>query len=325
MGMGKFIVKRLGQTAVTLYIIMTLLFVLFRIAPGDPAAMILDPTATPEVQALIRGQFGLNDSIWVQYWKYLWNLLQGKFGNSFYYGTPVFQIIWDRLPNTVLLFTSATILSAIAGIAWGKVIAWRRGSTLESFATFIGLAFYTVFLPWFAIIMIWIFGYRFGWFPLNGMLTPELWLDPRATFLAKALDVLHHLMLPLLVLFIHSFAGSMLLMRSSMLDTLREDYIMTARAKGLADKVIRNRHAARNAMLPVVTSVALGLAFSINGGALTETVFSWPGLGQELVSSVSNYDYPLAQAAFLFIATFVLLANLIADVLYAYLDPRIKY
>jgi len=187
------------------------------------------------------------------------------------------------------------------------------------------LVTHTLFLPWLALILIWVFGYKFGWFPINGMISEEVWLDPEAGFIARAIDVMYHMVLPLFTLFLIHFGAYLLIMRSSMLETLKEDYILTARAKGLEEKVIRDHHAAPNAALPVVTSVGLSLAFSINGGALTETVFTWPGIGRELVSSVSQNDYPLALACFLMIAGVVLVSNLVVDVLYAYLDPRIRY
>ncbi|MBT6340892.1 MAG: ABC transporter permease, partial [Desulfobacula sp.] len=162
------------------------------------------------------------------------------------------------------------------------------------------------------------------WFPLGGIISPELWIQDTSIFV-KVLDVIHHMFLPLLTLFFIHLGSYLLLMRSSMLSVLREDYIITARAKGLSDKIIRNKHAAKNAALPVITSVGLSLAFSINGGALTEQIFTWPGIGRELIFAVSNNDYPLAQACFLLITAVVLIANLIVDLLYAYMDPRISY
>lgn len=325
MNLQKYILRRTIEIVVTLFIIISLLFILFRLAPGDPTSMIIDPEMTPEDIEHFRDAFGLNDSLWVQYGKYLSNIVRGEFGNSFHYDEPVIGIIWDKLLNTILLFTTATLLAAFAGITWGKFIAWRRGTWIEATITFTGLLLHTIFLPWFALLAIWIFGFKLNWFPLNGMMTPEIWLNPHISIFYKILDVFHHMMLPLFVLFTIDFARSMLVMKSSMLDTLREDYIVTAKAKGLKDRIIRNKHAARNAMLPVVTSVSLSIAFSINGSAITETVFSWPGLGRELVFAVSNNDYPLAQASFLLISALVLVANLISDILYAYLDPRIKY
>lgn len=325
MHIEKFILRRLYQIIITLFIIMTLLFILFRVMPGDPASMILDPKIPAEAKALIREQFGLDKPLFIQYGYYLKNVLTLNFGHSFYYPKPVFDIVMEKLPNTILLFTTAVLLSYLIGIPLGKYIAWRRGSRLEIGITIIGLVFYTVFIPWFGLIMIWLFAYKLGWFPLGGMLTPELWADKGIGLLPKILDVLYHLCLPLFVLTLLFFAGSMLLMRNSMLEVLREDYILTAKAKGLDEKTIRNRHAARNAMLPVVTALTLSLAFSMNGGVLTEKVFSWPGLGKLLIEAVLSHDYPLAQAAFLLLSIVVLVANLIADVLYAYLDPRIKY
>lgn len=325
MNIGKFILRRLYQIIITLFIIMTLLFILFRVMPGDPASMILDPKIPPEAKALIREQFGLDKPLFLQYGYYLRNVLSFNFGHSFYYPEPVFDIVIEKLPNTILLFTTAVLLSYLIGLPLGKYIAWRRGSRLEIGITVIGLLFYTIFIPWFGLIMIWIFAYKLGWFPLAGMLTPEIWADKTIGWLPKTLDVLYHLCLPLFVLTLLFFAGSMLLMRNSMLETLREDYIITAKAKGLDEKTIRNNHAARNAMLPVVTALTLSLAFSMNGGVLTEKVFSWPGLGKLLIEAVLSHDYPLAQAAFLLLSIVVLVANLIADVLYAYLDPRIKY
>lgn len=187
------------------------------------------------------------------------------------------------------------------------------------------LTTHTIFVPWLALILIWVFAYKLGWFPITGMKSAEIWLDPDAGPLSRVFDVIHHMVLPLTTLFLIHFGSYLLIMRSSMLETLKEDYILTARAKGLTEKMIRDRHAAPNASLPVVTTVGLSLAFSINGGALTETVYTWPGIGRELVFSVSQSDYPLAQASFLLIALVVLVSNLVVDVLYAYLDPRIRY
>lgn len=325
MELRRYLFSRAQQVVITFFIIMTLLFILFRVAPGDPTASMIDAEMTAEDVHRLYQQFGLDKSLLTQYLLYLKNFFMGNFGLSYHYGEPVLNIILDRLPNTILLFTTASILYALAGISWGKIIAWKKGSFTDVGVTFVGLLTYTLFLPWFALLMIWLFSYKLGLFPLNGMISPEIWYDPDAGVIAKVGDVIWHLILPLFVIFATHFGGFLLIMRSSMLETLREDYILTARAKGLVDKVIRNKHAAPNAALPVVTSLGLSLAFSINGGAITETVFSWPGLGRELVFAVSNNDYPLAQICFMLIAAIVLLANLVVDILYAYLDPRIRF
>ncbi len=325
MGMKRYIFKRLVEIGVIFFVIMTILFVLFRLAPGDPVARMVDPSMTPEDARRLKESLGLDRPLWTQYIYYLKNVATGNMGVSFHYGEPVTRILMNRLPNTILLFTTAIILSALLGVYLGKIAAWRRGEGTDTVMTIGALFCHTLFLPWLGLIVIWVFAYRIGWFPITGMVSPQVWIDPEAGFIAKALDVLHHMILPLMTLVVIHFGSYLLVMRSSMLDTLKEDYILTARAKGLDERTIRNRHAAPNAALPVVTSVGLSLAFSINGGALTETVFTWPGLGRELVFSVSHSDYPLAQAAFLLIALVVLVANLAVDVLYAYLDPRIRY
>jgi peptide/nickel transport system permease protein len=300
------------------------LFFLFRLSPGDPISKVVDPMLTPEDMRYLIEQMGLDKSMWEQYVIYLKNFSTGNFGVSFHYGEPVFKIIKERLGWTILLFTSSTILAAFAGIFLGKIAAWNKGSRLDSVMSISALVCYTLFIPWFALLLLWVLGFKLGLFPLGGILSPELWVG-NASWFVKVLDIIHHMILPLLTLFIINLGSYLLLMRSSMLSVLREDYIITARAKGLSERVIRNKHAAKNAALPVVTSVGLSLAFSINGGALTEQIFTWPGIGRELIFAVSNNDYPLAQACFLLIALVVLVANLIVDILYAYLDPRITY
>ncbi|MBC8459456.1 MAG: ABC transporter permease [Deltaproteobacteria bacterium] len=325
MELWKYIGRRLIQIVIIFFVILTVLFLLFRLAPGDPVSRMVDPDMTPEDAELLISQLGLDQPLSVQYVYYLKNFFMGNFGNSFNYGEPVIKIICDRLPNTILLFTTAIILSALAGIFLGKIASWHKGEKIDTVMTIGALVTHTVFLPWLGLILIWVFAYKLDWFPITGMISEDVWLDPNASLLTKLLDVLHHMVLPLSTLFLIHFGSYLLIMRSSMLDTLKEDYILTAKAKGLKEKVIRNHHAAPNAALPVVTSVGLSLAFSINGGALTETVFTWPGIGRELVMSVSQNDYPLAQASFLLIAIVVLLSNLVVDILYAYLDPRIRY
>ncbi|MGA6925194.1 MAG: ABC transporter permease [Desulfosarcina sp.] len=325
MGLKWFVLRRLVEIAVVFFVIMTVLFFLFRLAPGDPVSRMVDPSMTPEDARLLKQSMGLDKPLWTQYRYYLKNVVTGNMGISFHYGEPVTGILLNRLPNTILLFTTSIILSAFIGVFLGKIAAWNQGQRTDTLMTIVALFCHTLFLPWLALIMIWFFAYRLGWFPITGMVSPEVWIDPEAGFVARALDVLHHMALPLITLTLIHFGSYLLVMRSSMLDTLKEDYIVTARAKGLDEKTIRDHHAAPNAALPVVTSVGLSLAFSINGGALTETVFTWPGIGQELVFSVSHSDYPLALAAFLLIAMVVLVANLAVDVLYAYLDPRIRY
>jgi peptide/nickel transport system permease protein len=324
--MFRFILRRVLEILITLFIITTLIFILFRLMPADPAAMVVSPRMTPELKEVLRARFGLDKPLWYQYYSYITNVLKGDFGTSFYWQGDVFDILKARFIPTVLLFTLGYLMAYALGINLGRIIAWRRGGKLEYGSTVLGLFFYTMPIFWLGLLAIWVFSYRLDLFPVGGMKSPEIWSAAvDVGVFRKLIDVLYHLFLPLTVFTVWIFTGSMLLMKNSMLETLREDYITTARAKGLSEKKVRDHHAARNAMLPVVTALALSMAFSFNGGVLTETTFSWPGLGSALVEASLNYDYPLAQGAFIMLAGVVLLAVLCADILYAYLDPRIKY
>ncbi|HDN81681.1 MAG TPA: ABC transporter permease [Methanomicrobia archaeon] len=324
MSMEKYILSRMIQIIITFFIVMSIIFLLFRVIPSDPTSFLLTPSMTAEAKETIREQFGLNEPIITQYYLYFKNFFHGNFGNSFYSGRPVISIIKERMLNSIFLLTTAVILSYIIGITIGKAIAWKRGSKTEKFFVGLGLWFYTMFTPWLGILFLWIFAFKLHLFPLGGMITPEIWLT-NPPLIEKICDLIHHLILPLTTYTLLWFGGRMLLMRNSMLETLKEDYIITARAKGLKEKDIRDKHAARNAMLPIVTAFAISLSFSIAGAVLIETVFSWPGIGRTIVEATLRQDYPLVQGAFTVITIVVLIANFMADIAYAYLDPRISY
>ena len=319
-----YLVNRLIMTVITLFVILTVTFTMFRLMPGDPSIFFISPQMSTETIARIKAQFGLDQPIHKQFTNYLGSILHGNFGHSFFYKRPVLEVIGERLLNTIILFLPAAIISYLVGVSLGRYMAWKRGGTSERVLIFTGLSFWTFFVPWLGLLMIWVLSYKFGLFPVGGMITPDKWL-PGSSVLVKALDLLHHLASPLICYVLTWFAGNMLIMRNSMLETIGEDYILTVRAKGLSERKIRNKHAARNAILPVVTAFSMSIAYAIGGCVLLETVFSWPGIGRTMVDSVLLRDYPLAQASFILIATVVLVTNLITDILYAYLDPRIRY
>jgi peptide/nickel transport system permease protein len=382
--MTGYLVRRMGQILVTLFLIISLAFFLIQAQPGDYTSVYAqNPDLPPEVRAQIQASFGLDKPLGEQYLIHIKNSFTGNFGVSFaHYPRSVMEVILERLPRTAVLFLTATVISFYVGFLLGKAMAWRRGGLMEYTATVSGATLFTVFTPWFALMMIWIFAFKLGWFPLGKFLDPLLWRDapvgandvfndmlltagaftvfiflalvisrrvggrrwrrwllpaaglgaaviPLAWALSGigylALDIVKHMVLPIGTLTLISFAGTMLLTRNSMLETLREDFVMAARAKGLPEKVVRDKHAARNALLPVVTSLVYSLAFAIDGGVITETIFSWPGMGMTLLQAVRSEDLPLAMGAFVFIGIFALVAHLVADVLYAYLDPRIRY
>lgn len=382
--MLKFVGRRLVQMAFLFFLFLSLVFFLLQAQPGDITAQFLNPEIPTEVREQLIARLGLDGSIWNQWWNYVKNFFTGNLGVSFsQYPRPVIDVIAERIPRTLFLFSFATLFSYVIGFSLGKRLAWKRGGFAEYSVTIGGVLLYTVFYPWFAVLMILLFSSGLGWFPINGFLTPELWRNApwtgnevfsqmifsivvasvvalftlwyarrqaeRSTarlvrrigygsatlFLLVywfmrdemrpfAWDIVHHSILPIVTLALIAFAGVMLLTRGSMLETLKEDYILTAQAKGVPEKDIRDRHAARNALLPVVTSFILGLAFIIGGGVVTETVFSWPGMGSLLLQATVIEDVPLATGALGFIGVLALIAHLVVDILYAVLDPRIR-
>lgn len=381
--MARHMTGRLVQIILVFLLFLTLVFFLVQMQPGDFTTFYaLDPNIPPEARERIRASFGLDQPAWRQYFTYMGNVFTGDFGTSFGQRRPVTEVILERLPRTLMLFLTATIISFYLGFVLGKIIAWHRGRAIEYVATISGVYLYTIFTPWFALILIWLFAFRFKWFPIGKFINPTLWrhvdftanqvfnqmlwtaLAGGAVLLVFAvviqrlrvrhagmamlgmlglivagsygwwamsgvgafgLDILKHMVLPVITLTAISFAGTMLLTRNAMLETMREDYVLAARAKGLPTNVVRDRHVARNAMLPVVTSLVFSLAFAIDGGVITETVFSWPGLGRTLFDAAVTSDLPLAVGAFVFTGLFALVAHVVADILYVFLDPRIRY
>lgn len=382
--MLKFIAKRLVQMAFLFFLFLSLVFFLLQAQPGDITAQFINPEIPAAVREQILARLGLDGSIWSQWWTYVTNFFTGNLGVSFsQFPKPVIAVVGERIPRTLFLFTFATLLSYIMGFTLGKRVAWKRGGFSEYTVTIGGVLLYTVFYPWFGILMILFFASYLGWFPISGFLTPEFWrnapfsgnqvfgqlllsigiaaavlvagllvarrvperstarLIRRGGYLLSALvlsgfwilrpemrpyafDIIHHTILPVVTLALVAFAGTMLLTRSSMLETLKEDYILTARAKGVPEKDIRDHHAARNALLPVVTSFILGLAFIIGGGVVTETIFGWPGMGALLLNATIIEDVPVATGALAFIGILALLAHLLVDILYNVLDPRVR-
>ncbi|TLZ56916.1 MAG: ABC transporter permease [Methanobacteriota archaeon] len=261
---------------------------------------------------------------------YFLNMLQGNFGNSFYTKRPVMDEIALRIGPTLLLFGSAVVISYLLGILLGAILAWRRGTKMELSAIVVSLFFYSMPVFWFGLVLLWFFAFTLknpdggALFPLQGIggFDPGSGVAFSGFGLVK--DILWHMTLPLSNLVILGLAGHVLLMRNSMLEVMGEDYILTAKAKGLSERRVMYRHAARNALLPVVTALAISIGGVISGGVLTETIFSWPGMGYFLVSATLQQDYPSVQAAFFILAVITILANTVADVLYAWLDPRVR-
>ncbi len=318
------LIKQVAQLLFVLWAVVTILFLIFRLMPGNPLVAYIDPQFTVEQQQQLMATFGLDKPIWHQYLLYIWNLLHGELGNSFFYRKPVWDLIWSVFPNTVILTLGSLIAAYAFGILAGAYLAWKRGTVIEGLG--IPLVLMTRAAPefWLGMVLLAFFSFSLGWFPAGGAVSPGAQFDGYfAQF--TSLDFLHHLVLPAATLAIYLQGLPLLLMRSSMLDVMDEDFVTMARIKGLSNYTVVIKHAARNALLPVLTSFAFGIGYQVQGSVVIETVFSWPGLGRMLVDAVSGGDYPLAQGAFLMVAIVVILMNLIADLLYSVFDPRVAH
>lgn len=391
--MLKYIASRGLQIIVTLLVFQTLLFLILDARPGDITTQyMLNPDFTEEQREALRVRLGLDKPPLQRYLQWLANFATGNLGiSSAHYPRTVVDVLLERAPRTVFLFLTSTLVQFLVGFSLGRILAWQRGGVIEYGTTFVGVVLYTVFTPWFGLMMIVIFGSVLDIFPLGKFLDPVLWRhasvsanaifysllltatvyaalmvvvlivtrkmsskqrtlvrlvgwlaltgaivgawalfgqtpDPEApSFGRLAVDMVWHLILPVINITLVGFGGTMLMTRSTMLETLREDYILTARAKGLSEKVVRDRHAARNALLPVFTSLIISLPFVLSGGIITESVFSWPGMGLTLLQASQGEDIPLAMGALSFIGIVALVSHFLADIMYALLDPRVRH
>ncbi len=336
----RYLLKKIGWSVFTILFVLVLNFFLFRVLPGDPArAGVHDPRLKKEAIEALRVRYGLDKPVIncftslnpiefgdctvnpldTQFFIYLRNLTQGELGISYHQNRPVRDILTERLWNTILLIGAGQILSIIIGVIFGVFAAWKARTSVDYGALITGLVAWSLPTFWLGIILLF-WGSNHG-FPIGGKATPGIGTYP---FMYQLGDTLKHLVLPTLTYTIVFMGEYMLVMRSSLMDVLSEDYILTAKAKGLSTFQILKDHALKNAMLPIVTIIAINLGFTVAGAIQIEAVFSWPGLGGAIFDSVIRRDYPVLQGAFLLIAVTVILANLVADLMYSYLDPRVQ-
>jgi len=318
---GSYLVRKLAQAMFTIVAIVLLLFVMFRMMPGSPDRVTKNPHLTPEMQAQLREKYGLDKSLPEQLVDYIQSTLTGDLGYSILYqGQPVTQVIADAAGPTLLLVGLGELIAIIGGLALGSVSGWRRGGMVDRIGNGASLVLYS--MPYFVIGMplIIIFAAGLGWFPTSGMATPGGPTDP----IPHLLDVAWHLVLPLAAVSLGLIGQYSILMRSAIIETRAEDYVTTARAKGLADRRILRQHAFPNALLPMVTLIAINLGYVIAGAITAEVVFSWPGLGTLTEQALNRRDYPLLQGIFLLVSVSVVMGNLVADLVYGALDPRVR-
>lgn len=313
-----YIVQRLAQSLLVLFVMSFLIYALMGLMPGDPIDLMIqaDPELTAEDQARLRALYGLDQPVAVRYWNWLTAALHGDFGYSRLFAQPVLEVLWPRLWNTLLLLGLSLLLALVIALPAGIVAATRPQSALDN-AVNLG-AFAGISIPpfWLAILLIILFSVTFGWLPAGGMgggADSGLW------------DQARYLVLPVLALTLSRVGGIVRYVRASMMEALRQDYIRTARAKGLSRRRVLVTHALRNAMIPVVTILALDMGMLVSGALITETIFGWLGMGKTIYDAIMGNDYNLALMGLLFATALTLLANLVADLAYAWLDPRISY
>jgi ABC-type dipeptide/oligopeptide/nickel transport system permease component len=317
-----FVLKRVAFAVATVFVAISVNFVLFRAVPGDAVSALRCRQCTPQFKAYERKQLGLDNSMLKQYWLYLDNLFHGDMGRSLRTQEPVWSTLWAPLKNTMPMVALGTLFSIVLGIATGVISAWRRGTWVDKGGLWSGLAFYAMPPQWLGLMIVLFIAGAIG-LPTSGIETPTLGILGNPSTWTIVVDRLKHMILPAMALGLVLYGDFTLIVRSAMLETLGEDYVLTARAKGLSNWATVWKHGLRNAMLPVITLVALSLGFIIGGAITIEYVFSYPGIGLEIVEAIDQRDWPIVQGAFLLLAFSVIFFNLVADLLYFKLDPRV--
>ncbi|MBI2989392.1 MAG: ABC transporter permease [Deltaproteobacteria bacterium] len=318
-----YVSKRLLEMVPLLLFISGLIYLLLYLMPGDPLYSMLEdvPHLRPEDYERLRKLYGLDDPVYVQYWKWLWQVIQLNPGYSREYGQPAMDVILPALKNTLVLTVAAVIIGKSIAIALGIFSAIRQYSLWDYVLTVLTFIGYCIPGFWLALMMIILFAVKLGWFPTSGIISPDV---VPGTWTAT-LDWIKHLILPIAVLAISEIIQVQRYMRSSLLEVLRQDYLTTARAKGLSERAVVGRHALKNALIPVVTIIAITMPRVIGGSTVVETVFGYPGIGRLLYVSIMGNDFVVAMTVVMLIALTVVAFNLLADILYGWLDPRIRY
>lgn len=317
-----YIARRLLQAVPLVFIIILINFALIHAAPGNPVDFLVGTMeATPEYIEGLRREFGLDQPLSVQLATYIWKILQFDLGYSLRFRESVLTLILSRMPATLLLMGVSLVVSSVLGILLGAIAARRPYSFGDHAATFVALAGYSMPVFWLGQILLIIFSLHLAWFPTQGMYSLRA---PRDGF-GFLLDVLRHLALPALTYSVYHLALIFRLTRVKMQEVLALDFITTARAKGVPEHRVIYGHALRNAILPVVTVIGLNFSFMLAGSVLTETVFAWPGMGRLLYEAIGARDYPVLMGLFIVLSIMVIIANVITDVIYALLDPRVVY
>lgn len=323
MGLPRYAAARAGQAAVSFFILISIAFFLFRAMPGDPTAFLLEsPRIHPQTRELLRKKLGLDRPLYEQFFIYMANVITGELGYSLYYGRPVTEIMFGRrMLNTLVLVGSSTLAAIAIGLLLALLSVRKYGSRLDSSLTSFSLVTYSIPTFWLGMLLIMLFSVNLRVFPVGGTITATI---VHESTIDLVLDYLWHMALPFTVLTLIQVGYNYLVVRNSMLTLIHEDFVYVARAKGLSEDAVIRRHVFRAALPPFATIVGLELAGVFAGAVMTETVFSWEGLGRLMYEAVSTRDYPLIQGLFILVLAAFLAANYVVDILYAFLDPRVR-
>ncbi len=313
--MLKIILKRLLQLIPVMLIVVTIVFTITRVMPGNPAMIILGPEASVEAVEALTEELGLNDSIPKQFVNYLSGVLHGDLGKSYRYNQPVLDLILQKIPNTLNLALSSIVIALLIGIPVGIISAIKQYTPFDYISMFGALVGVSVPSFWLSLMMVLVFCVQLNWLPSIGMGTWENGLG----------DIISHLILPALCLSTGSMANFARITRSSMLEVINKDYIKAVRAKGIKEYVVIMKHALKNAFPPIVTVIGMRFSALMGGSILVETIFSWPGMGKLIVEAIGNKDYGVIQGCVLFMALFYVVINLVVDIIYMYLNPKVSY
>ena len=321
--MLEYVLRRLIYMLITIFAVASILFVIFRLLPGEATLQVISPAMDDAVQERMKAAFGLDKPLWQQYFIYLKNLVSLEWGRSFVSAQRVIDILQYRFWNTLLLLAAGMCMTLVLGIGFGIIMAWKRNSSIDIGGTVVGLVFQAA--PPFVtgLLLLMVLSYRLGLFPTGGMYPAGQRPDGVLALLMMP-EFWERIVLPTITVGLYYITTPMLIMRDNMLEVLGSDYIELAKAKGLKPSVVMFKHAARNALLGVVTLASIMVGFAIGGQVVVESLFSWPGMGQLMVESAASHDYPVAQGTFLMLAILVIGLNFLTDVWYCYLDPRIK-
>jgi len=325
MGLREYVAKRAVYSIFLVFIVITINFAIF-MARSPIEMFASEKRLRPEQIEELKVRFGLLEPIHVRYLKYLQNLLTFQFGYSYRTGEAISKEVFSRLSNTLSMCITAEVIAVVIGLILGVVAAYKRGKIADIFFSMFSVVTQGLPVFWIGMLLLLIFSYSLGWFPLGHSEPPEWAIHGRpANFLVELAIRFQHLFLPALTLVIITVGGYVLLTRASMLEVLSEDYLITLKAKGLSNFKILFKHALKNASLPIITQVAIAFAFTLSGALVTETIFSYPGLGMWIWTSIEESDYPVLQAIFYIVSLCVIAANFLIDMIYGAVDPRIKY